>query len=71
MHARCPKSVVYGSGKFSGNEFTDTVTLGSGLTVQRQSIGVASSSQGFAGTIVDGLLGYEINDGIRMCPLTT
>ncbi|PAV22065.1 aspartic peptidase A1 [Pyrrhoderma noxium] len=48
-------SVTYGSGSFSGTEFTDTVTLGSGLTASKQSIGVASTSQGFQG--VDGILG--------------
>ncbi|KIP11123.1 hypothetical protein PHLGIDRAFT_64293 [Phlebiopsis gigantea 11061_1 CR5-6] len=48
-------SVTYGSGDFSGTEFTDTVTLGSGLTITAQSIGVASTSDGFDG--VDGILG--------------
>ncbi|TDL28097.1 aspartic protease [Rickenella mellea] len=48
-------SVTYGSGEFSGTEFTDQVTLGSGLTIPKQSIGVASQSQGFDG--VDGILG--------------
>ncbi|KAI0081062.1 acid protease [Panus rudis PR-1116 ss-1] len=48
-------SVTYGSGDFSGNEFTDTVSLGNGLTIQRQSIGVATRSDGFDG--VDGILG--------------
>ncbi|TDL25598.1 aspartic peptidase A1 [Rickenella mellea] len=48
-------SVSYGSGSFSGNEFTDTVNLGTGLTITKQSIGVASSSTGFGG--VDGILG--------------
>ncbi len=38
-----------------GTEFTDTVALGSGLTIKAQSIGVASRSQGFDG--VDGILG--------------
>jgi len=47
-------SVSYGSGSFSGTEYTDTVTLG-GLTVAKQSIGVASTSTGFDGT--DGILG--------------
>lgn len=47
-------SVSYGSGSFSGNEFTDTVTLGS-LVIPRQSIGVATTSTGFDGT--DGILG--------------
>ncbi|KAI0348262.1 aspartic peptidase A1 [Trametopsis cervina] len=48
-------SVTYGSGDFSGNEFTDTVTLGGGLTVTKQSFGVATSSDGFDG--VDGIIG--------------
>jgi len=47
-------SVTYGSGSFSGTEFTDTVTLGS-LVLAGQSIGVASRSTGFDGT--DGILG--------------
>ena len=49
------QSVTYGSGSFSGNEFTDTVSLGSGLTITRQSIGVATRASGFSG--VDGILG--------------
>ncbi|KAL5495110.1 hypothetical protein ACEPAI_572 [Sanghuangporus weigelae] len=48
-------SVTYGSGSFSGTEFTDAVSLGNGLTIAKQSIGVASTSQGFQG--VDGILG--------------
>jgi len=35
--------VTYGSGSFSGTEFTDTVTLAPGLVIQHQSIGVAST----------------------------
>ncbi|KAG2343384.1 acid protease [Suillus weaverae] len=50
-----PVAVSYGSGSFSGTEYTDTVTLGSGLTITQQSIGVASTSTGFTG--VDGILG--------------
>lgn len=34
----------------------DTVTLSSGLVIQNQSIGVASTHNGFAG--YDGILGY-------------
>ncbi|KAG0707572.1 aspartic peptidase domain-containing protein [Suillus ampliporus] len=49
-----PVAVSYGSGSFSGTEYTDTVTLG-GLTITAQSIGVASKSTGFTG--VDGILG--------------
>ncbi|KAG1783587.1 aspartic peptidase domain-containing protein [Suillus placidus] len=48
-------AVGYGSGYFSGTEYTDTVTLGSGLTITQQSIGVASFSAGFPD--VDGILG--------------
>ncbi|KIJ40049.1 hypothetical protein M422DRAFT_257118 [Sphaerobolus stellatus SS14] len=48
-------SVTYGSGFFSGTEFTDQVTLASGLVITKQSIGVASSSTGFDD--VDGILG--------------
>ncbi|KAG6842466.1 hypothetical protein C0991_007596 [Blastosporella zonata] len=48
-------SVTYGSGSFSGTEYTDTVTIASGLVIPAQSIGVASSSSGFSGT--DGILG--------------
>ncbi|KAH9053960.1 acid protease [Lactarius deliciosus] len=48
-------SVRYGSGSFSGTEFTDQVTLSPSLVVESQSIGVASTSQGFSG--VDGILG--------------
>jgi len=48
-------SVTYGSGSFSGTEFTDQVSIASGLTIAKQSIGVASTSQGFQG--VDGILG--------------
>ncbi|KAK7681605.1 hypothetical protein QCA50_015338 [Cerrena zonata] len=48
-------NVSYGSGQFSGTEFTDTVTLSPGLVIAKQSIGVASTAQGFQG--VDGILG--------------
>ncbi|KAH7910450.1 aspartic peptidase domain-containing protein [Hygrophoropsis aurantiaca] len=48
-------TVDYGSGSFSGNEYTDTVTLGTGLTITKQSIGVATTSEGFDG--VDGIIG--------------
>ncbi|KAH8984438.1 aspartic peptidase A1 [Lactarius akahatsu] len=48
-------SVTYGSGSFSGTEFRDTVTVGTGLVIPGQSIGVASTSTGFAG--FDGILG--------------
>lgn len=48
-------SVSYGSGSFSGKEYTDKVTFG-GLSVASQSIGAASSSSGFSG--VDGIIGF-------------
>ncbi|KAF8524844.1 acid protease [Hysterangium stoloniferum] len=47
--------VSYGSGSFSGDEFTDQVTLASGLVIKSQSIGVATTNTGFNG--VDGILG--------------
>ncbi|KAH8112686.1 acid protease [Phellopilus nigrolimitatus] len=48
-------TVSYGSGSFSGEEYTDQVTLGTGLVIQKQGLGVASTSQGFSGQ--DGILG--------------
>ena len=47
--------MTYGSGSFYGEEWIDTVTLGSGLVIKDQSIGVASSATGFTGA--DGILG--------------
>ncbi|KUJ11569.1 acid protease [Mollisia scopiformis] len=47
--------VSYGSGSFSGTEYTDTVTF-AGLTVTKQSIGAASQASGFDG--VDGIIGF-------------
>ncbi len=40
---------------FSGIEYTDTVTIASGLVISGQSMGVAEASKGFDG--VDGILG--------------
>ncbi|KAH9171286.1 aspartic peptidase A1 [Lactarius sanguifluus] len=48
-------AVTYGSGSFSGTEFQDFVTIGTGLGIFGQSIGVASTSTGFDG--FDGILG--------------
>ncbi|KJA28403.1 hypothetical protein HYPSUDRAFT_33774 [Hypholoma sublateritium FD-334 SS-4] len=48
-------AVTYGSGSFSGTEFTDQVTIATGLVIPKQSIGVATKSTGFDG--VDGILG--------------
>lgn len=53
-------SVVYGFGSFSGTEFSDKVSLNSGLNVFGQSIGVATTSSGFDG--VDGVIGLGPND---------
>ena len=50
------QSVMYGSGSFVGSEFTDTVSTGYGLSINKQSIGAAFASNGFDG--VDGILGY-------------
>ncbi|KAI6148312.1 acid protease [Pisolithus tinctorius] len=49
--------VAYGSGNFSGVEYTDTVSFGNGLTINQQSIGVATQSQSLSGTGIDGVLG--------------
>lgn len=57
-------SVSYGSGSFTGEEYTDTVTLGGELVITGQSIGVASSAQDF--NDVDGILGIgpvDLTDG--------
>ncbi|KIJ33850.1 hypothetical protein M422DRAFT_264141 [Sphaerobolus stellatus SS14] len=55
----------------SGTEFTDPVTLGSGLTIPKQSIGVASTSTGFSS--VNGILGIgpaELTSG-TLSPATS
>jgi hypothetical protein len=48
-------NVSYGSGSFTGTEYTDEVTLAPGLVIQKQSIGVASQATGFDD--VDGIIG--------------
>ncbi|KAJ6585319.1 acid protease [Mycena capillaripes] len=48
-------NVSYGSGSFTGTEYIDEVTLGPGLVIQNQSIGVSSRATGF--NDVDGILG--------------
>ncbi|KAF8591297.1 aspartic peptidase A1 [Ramaria rubella] len=53
-------SVNYGSGSFSGEEFTDMVNLGGGLIIPSQSIGVANTSQGLGD--LDGILGIGPTD---------
>lgn len=49
--------VEYGSGSVVGVEYTDTVSLGDGLTIKNQSIGSADYAQGIAP--YDGILGYD------------
>lgn len=53
-------AVSYGSGSFSGKEYTDTVTLSTRLVIAEQSIGVANLTEGFDG--VDGILGVGPTD---------
>ncbi|KAI0365370.1 family A1 protease [Pilatotrama ljubarskyi] len=53
-------SVQYGSGFVTGVEMTDSITLGSGLTIEKQSMGAALLSGGF--TDVDGILGIGPQD---------
>jgi len=48
-------SVSYGSGSFSGTEYTDSVSIG-GTGASSQSIGVAKTATGFTG--VDGIVGF-------------
>ena len=57
------QSVSYGSGSFSGEQYTDTLTLGD-LTITNQGISVASQSSGFQG--VDGILGYVLSSHKRV-----
>ncbi|KAG2073928.1 acid protease [Suillus decipiens] len=62
-----PVVIWYGSSFFAGAEYLDTVTLGCGLTITNQSIGVASTSSGFTG--VDGILGIgpvDLTEGTLM-----
>jgi hypothetical protein len=39
--------VTYGSGSFEGKEYLDRVSLGYGLVIENQAIGVASRTQGY------------------------
>ncbi|GAB5587373.1 hypothetical protein Unana1_02273 [Umbelopsis nana] len=48
-------SLAYGSGNMTGEEYTDRVSLAPGLTIERQSIGVANYSN--LGNHDDGLIG--------------
>ncbi|CCM01028.1 uncharacterized protein FIBRA_03076 [Fibroporia radiculosa] len=47
--------VSYGSGSFFGDEYSGTITLGNGLSISKQSFGVALEAKGFSG--VDGIIG--------------
>ncbi|KAH7909946.1 acid protease [Hygrophoropsis aurantiaca] len=53
-------NVTYGSGYFSGLEYTDTVTLASTLVITKQSIGDALEYADFEG--VDGIVGVGPTD---------
>ncbi|KAG2368813.1 aspartic peptidase domain-containing protein [Suillus spraguei] len=68
-----PVEVGYGTGSFAGTEYLDTVTLGSGVTITKQSIGVASTWSGFGG--LDGVLGIgpvDLTEGtLTKLPSTT
>ncbi|KAG1784938.1 aspartic peptidase domain-containing protein [Suillus plorans] len=58
VYTGAPVTVLYGSGSayFSGIEYLDTVTFGSGLTIPQQSFGVAATTSGTFGG-ADGILG--------------
>ncbi|KAG2114237.1 aspartic peptidase domain-containing protein [Suillus discolor] len=68
-----PVANSYGTGVyFSGTEYTDTVTLGRGLTIANQSICVASIARGFVS--VDGILGIgpvDLTEGTLVDEPTT
>ncbi|KAG2073049.1 acid protease [Suillus decipiens] len=53
-------AVEYGSGRFSGEEYLDTITLSSDLVITQQSIGSAWMAEGFRD--VDGILGVGPTD---------
>lgn len=54
-------SMEYGGGSFSGREYTDRFSFSDHLTVNSQSFGVASSTDGFEGGL-DGVLGIGPTD---------
>ncbi|KAJ3731179.1 putative aspartic protease [Lentinula guzmanii] len=65
-------NVSYGSGSFSGTEYTGTVILGgkdSSMKIENQSFAVATQAQGFGGGM-DGILG-NIQSGIGPVDLTS
>ncbi|KAG7088152.1 hypothetical protein E1B28_012173 [Marasmius oreades] len=49
--------VTYGSGSFVGTEYTDTIALSPNMIIKNQSIGVATSTEGFEDPNVHGVLG--------------
>ncbi|KAG2369291.1 aspartic peptidase domain-containing protein, partial [Suillus spraguei] len=59
-----PVSVNYGSGRFSGEQYLDTITL-SDFVITQQSIGSANMSQGFDNIQIDGILGLGPTDLTR------
>ncbi|KAL0069104.1 hypothetical protein AAF712_003790 [Marasmius tenuissimus] len=50
-------AVTYGSGSFTGIEYTNTVALSSKMVIIEQSIGVAQETHGFGNDGIDGILG--------------
>ncbi|KAI0698019.1 family A1 protease [Cytidiella melzeri] len=54
-------AVTYGSGSFSGPEYTDKVDLGNGLVIDSHSIAVVEKSTGFDGTF-HGIVGLGPTD---------
>ncbi|KIP03305.1 hypothetical protein PHLGIDRAFT_245515 [Phlebiopsis gigantea 11061_1 CR5-6] len=60
-HNTGKSSVNYGSGSFSGTEYTDKLDLGNGLVINDQSIGAANKTSGFEGDF-DGILGIGPTD---------
>ncbi|KAL1745801.1 aspartic peptidase domain-containing protein [Schizophyllum fasciatum] len=55
QNTRQPFQISYGSGSCSGTQYIDQVSLGEGLVIPKQSIGVASRADGMNG--IDGILG--------------
>ena len=50
--------MTYGTGSFSGEQYTDSITIGN-ITILNQGISVANKTSGFSG--VDGILGCVRN----------
>ena len=65
------QAVEYGSGYFAGDEYLDKVVIADGLEIDKQSIGVAESSQGFGTEGFDGILGVgpvDLTNGTLSIP---